>query len=270
MKWRETSNRTLAQLNQHTTIHSSSLFENGRADECWLLKSNAPPKKWMNEWRKLMKLIWWMNGFICLGIEWIWFGLCLWICGGLWAAGRQWLRPKKQTKQQTKLMKSNIAQFDFFDGLAALSLGGLWAGWPAKGSAKERRQQQTTHQWKQWSKKAKKGNEMRERSESNLSFRNFFLRNEGKEMRQRRERMEWFTKRPRRAASPSTFSSFRSPAARGEKEDKSWMELFSSFFNLFFSSFFIHQTRQSRPAFDWIEEDKLIEMKFVGYGPEAI
>ena len=42
MRWRETSNRTLAQLNQHTTIHSSSLFENGRADECWLLKSNAP------------------------------------------------------------------------------------------------------------------------------------------------------------------------------------------------------------------------------------
>ena len=107
MKWRETSNRTLAQLNQHTTIHSSSLFENGRADECWLLKSNAPQG---NSPAFLCELV--NKGRAAVPAElpqlWDWFAFSLLLCGwvmGWWAS--QWLRPKKQTKRKRQIILNN-------------------------------------------------------------------------------------------------------------------------------------------------------------------
>ena len=47
----------------------------------------------------------------------------------------------------------NASAIEEIDGLVAPFIGGLWAGWPANGSAKGREQQQATHQWIQWRKK---------------------------------------------------------------------------------------------------------------------
>ena len=61
------------------------------------------------------------------------------------------------------------------------------------------------------------------------------------------EKSEWTQRRTKQfhcAASPSTLSSFRSPAARGEKEDKSWMERLS--FLLFFILFHVVGSSSSR------------------------
>ena len=54
----------------------------------------------INEWTKQI-LIWFVNGLLAMGVVNDEIGFALLLNGGLVAAGRQWLRQKKQTKAKT-------------------------------------------------------------------------------------------------------------------------------------------------------------------------
>ena len=158
----------------------------------------------------------------CRSCDWCWFGLCLWIFGGLRAAGRHWLRRKEanQTTNQTS-----------------------WAT--------------NTTKWAQVGWGEKENEQIDEINEVNL-------------ISPAAQPTKRSTKRQRGKPINSTPFLF-SRASEMKKWNWSWMEFVLSSLLLFVncSSFFIHQTKQLRHLFDWIEEEKLNYLNWLVMGASA-
>ena len=90
----------MAPREEKSNNSTSFLFRMGKEDWIWFLfAEQRGPKGTVQLFNQFNELI---ECCCSIGVWWSWVWFVFVELGGLWPACRQWLRPKKQTKQQTK------------------------------------------------------------------------------------------------------------------------------------------------------------------------